>query len=95
MSAAWIAAVVTFAVEYAAEDARGDAFHLSGTPVDERVLADYVYGAVLVQAVVGPSGLGPRTAAARSLVRGHVILAHVTCTIIITLGVSAVLTVVS
>lgn len=95
LASAWIAAVVTFALEYAAEDAHGEAFSLAGTPVPERVLADYVYGAVLVQTSAGPSDLGPRTAAARSLVRGHVILAHVTSTIIITLGVSAVLTVVT
>ena len=82
---------MTFAVEYAAEDAHGDAFELAGTPGHERTLADYVYGAVLIQAANG-TDLAPTTPGARRLVRDHVILAHVSSTIIITLGVSALLT---
>lgn len=89
---AWIGAVMTYTVEYIAEDAHGDAFALAGTPTLRRGLDDYGYAAVLIQTSAGPADLGPLTASARRLVRDHVILAHVTSTIIITLAVSAVIT---
>lgn len=92
---AWIGSVVTFAVEYAAEDSRGTAFSLPGTDGPDRAIGDYVYGAVLIQASSGAGELTPLTAAGRRLVRHQVILAHVTSTIIITLGVSAVITAVA
>ena len=92
---AWIGTVVTFAAEYAAEDSRGTAFALPGTAGPDRTIGDYVYGAVLIQASSGTGDLTPLTAPARSLVRHHVILAHVTSTIIVTLGVSAVVTAVA
>lgn len=92
MATAWIGSVMTFAVEYAAEDAHGDAFDLPGGPAHERDLSDYVYGAVLIQASSGASDLVPITSAARRIVRNHVILAHVTSTILLTLAVSALLT---
>lgn len=89
---AWIGTVMTFAVEYAAEDAHGEAFAMAGTSGPDRILSDYVYGAVMIQASSGASDLVPLRPGARRLVRNHVILAHVTSTIIITLGVSALLT---
>ena len=92
---AWIGTVVTFAAEYAAEDSRGTAFALPGTAGPDRTIGDYVYGAVLIQASSGTGDLTPLTAPARTLVRHHVILAHVTSTIIVTLGVSAVVTAVA
>ena len=46
----------------------------------------------MIQASSGASDLVPLRPSARRLVRDHVILAHVTSTIIITLGVSALLT---
>lgn len=92
---AWIGTVVTFAAEYAAEDSRGTAFSLPGTVGPDRTIGDYVYGAVLIQASSGTGDLTPLTAPARTLVRSHVILAHVTSTIIVTLGVSAVVTAVT
>ena len=92
---AWIGTVVTFAAEYAAEDSCGTAFTLPGTTGPERTIGDYVYGAVLIQASSGTGDLTPLTAPARRLVRHHVILAHVTSTIIVTLGVSAVVTAVA
>lgn len=92
---AWIGTVVTFAAEYAAEDSRGTAFELPGTAGPDRTIGDYVYGAVLIQASSGTGDLTPLTAPARTLVRHHVILAHVTSTIIVTLGVSAVVTAVA
>ncbi|GAA1288909.1 hypothetical protein GCM10009590_15190 [Brachybacterium alimentarium] len=54
-----------------------------------------MYGAVLIQASSGASDLVPITSAARRIVRNHVILAHVTSTILLTLGVSALLTTLS
>ena len=95
VATAWIGAVMTFAVEYAAEDSRGTAFSLPGTTGQDRAIGDYVYGAVLIQASSGPGELTPRTTSARRLVRPHVILAHVTSTLIVTLGVSAVVTAVA
>lgn len=95
VATAWIGAVMTFAIEYAAEDSRGTAFTLPGTTGPDRTVADYVYGAVLIQASSGPGELTPVTGPARRLVRHHVILAHVTSTIIVTLGVSAVVTAVA
>ncbi|MGP9744427.1 DUF1345 domain-containing protein [Brachybacterium sp. AOP29-B2-41] len=92
---AWIGAVMTFAVEYAAEDSHATAFSLPGTTGKDRGIAEYVYGAVLIQASSGAGDLTPLTASARRLVRNHVILAHVTSTIIVTLGVSAVVTAVT
>lgn len=61
-------------------------------PAHARDLSDYVYGAVLIQASSGASDLVPITSAARRIVRNHVILAHVTSTILLTLAVSALLT---
>lgn len=92
---AWIGTVMTFAVEYAAEDSHATAFALPGTTGPERTISDYVYGAVLIQASSGAGDFTPLTIPARRLVRDHVILAHVTSTIIITLGVSAVVTAVA
>ncbi|WP_422115508.1 DUF1345 domain-containing protein [Brachybacterium sp. UNK5269] len=93
--AAWIGAVTSFALEYAAEDADGRAFTLPGTTAADRAIAEYLYGAVLIQSSSGAGDLTPLTAPARRLVRDHVVLAHVTTTIIITLGVSAVITAVA
>lgn len=92
---AWIGTVMTFAVEYAAEDSRGDAFALVGSSGPDRMFSDYLYGAVLIQASSGASDLVPLTPPARRLVRTHVILSHITSTIILTLGVSALLSSVS
>ena len=93
--AAWLSAVVTFALEYAAEDAHGTAFTLPGTTGPDRLFDEYLYGAVQVQASSGAADLGPLTAPARRLVRHQVILAYVMTTIITTLGVSAVITAVA
>jgi len=87
--------VVTFAVEYTAEDADGTAFTLPGTEGTERTFQDYVHGTVLIQASSGSSDLAPRTSRARRLVRHQVVLAYVMTTIITTLGVSAVITAVA
>lgn len=92
---AWLGAVVTFAVEYTAEDADGTAFTLPGTEGTERTFQDYVHGAVLIQASSGSSDLAPRASRARRLVRHQVVLAYVMTTIITTLGVSAVITAVA
>lgn len=92
---AWLGTVVTFAVEYVAEDSDGTAFALPGTVGTERTLQDYVHGAVLIQASSGSSDLSPRTSRARRLVRHQVVLAYVMTTIITTLGVSAVITAVA
>lgn len=89
---AWISAVATFAVEYAAEDSRGRAFALPGTEGPERTIEDYLYGALLIQTTSGTGDMVPVTASARRIVRRHVVLAYVMSTIIITLGVSAVIT---
>jgi hypothetical protein len=89
---AWISAVATFAVEYAAEDAHGRAFALPGTAGRERTVHDYLYGALLIQTTSGTGEMVPLTASARRIVRRHVVLAYVMSTIIITLGVSAVVT---
>ena len=93
--AAWLSAAVTFALEYAAEDAHGTAFSLSGTAPQERSFEEYLHGAVQIQASAGPADLGPLTAPARRLVRHQVVLAYVMTTIITTLGVSAVITAVA
>jgi uncharacterized membrane protein len=92
---AWISAVATFAVEYAAEDSRGRAFALPNTEGAERTLHDYLYGALLIQTTSGTSDMVPLTPAARRIVRHHVVLAYLMSTIIITLGVSAVITAVA
>lgn len=89
---AWIGSVMTFAVEYIAEDAHGQGFTLPGSPAPERALEEYVYAAVLVQASSGSSEFVPLTSSARRTLRNHVILAHVMSTIILTLGVSVVIT---
>lgn len=92
IATAWIGSAMGFAVECLAEDARGDAFDLPGTPGPERDFADYLSAAVVVQASAGASPLAPVTRGARRLVRDQIVLAHVTATILITLGVSVVLT---
>lgn len=89
---AWVSTVMTFALEYAAQDARGDAFSFPATPPSERLLEEYLYAAVVIQAAPGPSGVEPISRGARRLVRNHVIIAHTTSTIIITLAVSVVIT---
>lgn len=88
----WASTVMTFALEYAAQDARGDAFAFPATPPAERLLEEYLYAAVVIQAAPGPSGVEPISRGARRLVRDHVIIAHTTSTIIITLAVSVVIT---
>lgn len=88
----WVSTVMTFALEYAAEDARGGAFSFPATPPEERLLEEYLYAAVVIQAAPGPSGVEPISRDARRLVRNHVIIAHTTSTIIITLAVSVVIT---
>lgn len=88
----WISTVLTFALQYAAADAHGEAFAFPATPAAERGLEEYLYAAVVIQAAPGPSGVEPITREARRLVRNHVILAHTTSTIIITLAVSVVIT---
>ena len=75
-----------------AQDARGDAFSFPATPPSERLLEEYLYAAVVIQAAPGPSGVEPISRGARRLVRNHVIIAHTTSTIIITLAVSVVIT---
>lgn len=95
---AWISAVATFAVEYAAEDSRGSAFSLPGSEAPtgaDRDIQDYVYGALLIQTTSGTGEMVPLTSSARRLVRRHVLLAYLMSTIIITLGVSAVITAVA
>lgn len=92
---AWISAVTTFAVEYAAEDSRGLAFSLPGAEGAERTIEDYLYGALLIQTTSGTADMAPLTPSARRIVRRHVVLAYVMSTIIITLGVSAVITAVA
>lgn len=89
---AWIGSVMTYALEYVAEDAWGDAFDLHATPGPERSMRDYVYAATLIQTTAGVGDFLPRTSAARKLVRNQAVLAHVTATILITLGVSVVVT---
>lgn len=89
---AWIGSVMTFAVEYIAEDSHGEGFDLPATPAARRTLDEYLYAAVLVQASSGSSEFIPLTSSARRTVRNHVILAHVMSTIILTLGVSVVIT---
>lgn len=89
---AWIGSVMTFAVEYIAEDAHGEGFALPATPAAKRTLDEYLYAAVLVQASSGSSEVIPLTSSARRTMRNHVILAHVMSTIILTLGVSVVIT---
>ena len=93
--AAWLSAVVTFALEYTAEDAHGAAFALSGTAPPERSFEEYLHGAVQIQASAGAADLGPLTTTARRLARHQVVLAYVMTTIITTLGVSAVITAVA
>ena len=91
----WISTVVTYAMEYMAQDARGDAFSLPGTPGPERTFSDYLYAAVVVQASSGTVEFVPVTTPARRIVRNHVILAHVISTVLISLGVSVVISAVS
>lgn len=55
-------------------------------------MRDYVYAATLIQTTAGVGDFLPRTSAARKLVRNQAVLAHVTATILITLGVSVVVT---
>lgn len=92
LASAWIGSVMTYALEYVAEDAWGDAFDLHATPGPERSMRDYVYAATLIQTTAGVGDFLPRTSAARKLVRDQAVLAHVTVTILITLGVSVVVT---
>ncbi|MGY5765609.1 hypothetical protein ACXET9_10430 [Brachybacterium sp. DNPG3] len=92
IATAWIGSAMGFAVESLAEDARGDAFDLPGTPGPERDFSDYLSAAVVVQASSGASALAPVSRGARRIVRDQIVLAHVTSTILITLGVSVVLT---
>lgn len=91
----WVGTVVTFSLEYLAEDTHGEAFDLPGAPVHERMFEDYLHGAVLVQTAIGSDGLAPQTRPARRTLRNHAILAHLTSTIVLSLTVSTVLAAVS
>lgn len=93
MAATWFSTVVTYALEYAAADAVDGGFSLPGTTVSERGLPEYLYAAVLVQTSSGPTDLVPQTARARRLVRDHALLSHITSTVIIAVGVSLVISV--
>ena len=88
----WLGSVVSFSIEYLAEDAHGNAFTLPGTSGPDRQWAEYLYGSVLFQASTGSTDMAPLTTGARRLVRSHVILAHVMSTTVIALGVSVVIT---
>lgn len=88
----WVGSVVSFSIEYLAEDAHGDAFTLPGTSGPDRLWAEYLYGSVLFQASAGSTDMTPLTTGARRLVRSHVILAHIMSTTVIALGVSVVIT---
>lgn len=90
--AAWLSTVVTFALEYAAADAHGEGFDLPFTPAPERNLSEYLYAAVLVQTASGSTEMVPRTRRARTLIRSQAVLAYVMNTIIITVGVSVLVT---
>jgi hypothetical protein len=88
----WVGSVVSFGIEYLAEDVHGNAFTLPGTSGPDRLWAEYLYGSVLFQASAGSTDMAPLTTGARRLVRSHVILAHVMSTTVIALGVSVVIT---
>jgi hypothetical protein len=87
MAATWYESVVSFAVEYASEDAREEAFSM---PEQPPLFEDYLHLAWLTQSTSSPSDMVPSSRGARRLVRTQTVLAQVMNTVVIALGLSAV-----
>lgn len=87
--ATWYSSVITFAIEYTAADTHRDAFRMEST---ERDFEDYVYLSLLLQVSAAPSDVVPVTRKARRAVRTQSVLAHIMNTVVISLGVSVVMT---
>lgn len=87
MAATWYESVVSFAVEYASEDAREEAFSM---PEQPPLFEDYLHLAWLTQATSSAADIVPRTRGARRLVRSQTVLAQIMNTVVIALGLSAV-----
>jgi uncharacterized membrane protein len=87
MAATWYESVVSFAVEYASEDAREEAFRMPERPP---LFEDYLHLAWLTQATSSAADIVPRTRGARRLVRSQTVLAQIMNTVVIALGLSAV-----
>jgi uncharacterized membrane protein len=86
MAVAWYSAVITFALEYASEDIRREAFTM---PEEFPVFEEYLYLSWMIQATSAPADVTPNTRTARRLVRSQTVLAYVMNTVVIALGLSA------
>lgn len=88
--ATWYSTVVNFAVEYAAEDSRGDALDIPG---DDRPGFDlYFHTALMMQTSSSIGDVVPLTAGSRRLMHTQAVIAHITNSVVIALAVSVIIT---